>query len=134
MAKKIAHIGVAVSDLSDAVKVFATILGQDPDGLVEVFDQKVRVANFTIGDNRIELLEGTAKVSSISKYLEKHGPGIHHVAVQVDDIEKELDRLKKAGIRLIDETPRIGAGGLRIAFLHPKSTAGILIELQERSD
>jgi len=132
MDKKLSHIGIAVSDLNRAADVFALILNRDPDGYEEVADQKIKTAIFAAGESRLELLEGTSDDSPISKFLEKRGPGIHHLALEVDDIEAELARLKAAGIRLIDEKPRKGAEGALIAFIHPKDTAGILVELQQK--
>jgi methylmalonyl-CoA/ethylmalonyl-CoA epimerase len=133
MSKKLSHIGVAVENLDDAVRVFAQILDREPESYEEVADQKVKMAFFAAGDCRVELLEGTAPDSPITKYIERRGPGIHHLAVEVDDIDDELRQMKAAGIRLIDESPRIGAEDARIAFLHPKSTAGILIEFQQKA-
>jgi methylmalonyl-CoA/ethylmalonyl-CoA epimerase len=132
MAGKIAHIGIAVTDLTEAVRAFSTVMNADPESLEEVTDQKVKTAIFAAGESKVELLEGTSDDSPISKFIQKKGPGIHHVALEVTDIEKELSRLKDAGVRLIDETPRVGVGGTRVAFIHPKSTAGILVELREK--
>lgn len=133
MAGKLSHIGIAVANLTDAVEVFSTVLGNKPKGYEEVADQKIKTAIFATGESRVELLEGTSPESPISKFIEKRGPGIHHLAVQVEDLDKELARLKEAGIKLIDETPRVGAEGALIAFIHPKSTAGILIELLQKT-
>jgi len=132
VSKKLSHIGIAVSSLQDAVEAFSLIFGDQPDAYDEVADQKIKTAIFAAGDSRVELLEATSADSPIAKFLEKRGPGIHHMAVEVDDLVGELARLKKAGVRLIDETPRVGAEGALIAFIHPKSTAGILIELQQK--
>jgi len=132
MAVSISHIGVAVSDLDAATAAFKILLDDDVECIEEVADQKVRTAIFGVGESRIELLIGTADDSPIAKYLEKKGAGIHHVCLVVDDLTAELQRLKTAGIRLIDETPRQGAEGKLIAFVHPKSTAGILVELQQK--
>jgi len=132
VSKKLSHIGIAVSSLQDAVEAFSLIFGDQPDAYDEVADQKIKTAIFAAGDSRVELLEATSADSPIAKFLDKRGPGIHHMAVEVDDLVGELARLKKAGVRLIDETPRVGAEGALIAFIHPKSTAGILIELQQK--
>ncbi len=131
MNGKLSHIGIAVANLKEAVEVFSTVLDKEPECFEEIADQKIKTAIYATGESRVELLEGTSPDSPISKFIEKRGPGIHHMAVQVDDIDKELARLKEAGVRLIDETPRLGAEGAQIAFIHPKSTAGILIELQQ---
>ncbi len=132
MARKLSHIGIAVADLKEAVESFTLVLGGGPDHYEEIADQKIKTAIFAAGPSRVELLEATSSDSPIAKFIEKRGPGIHHMAVEVDDLAVELIRLKKAGVRLIDETPRIGAEGALIAFIHPKSTAGILIELQQK--
>ena len=132
MTTMISHIGIAVENLKDAVAKFTTILGQPPDAYEDVADQTVKTAIFPAGESRVELLIGTSPDSPISKFINKRGPGIHHIALEVDDIHGELARLKGAGMELIDETPRRGAGGALIAFIHPRSTAGILIELQQR--
>lgn len=132
MSKKLSHIGVAVANLTEAVSVFSTLLEKEPECFEEIADQKIKTAIFVLGDSRIELLVGTSADSPISKFLEKRGPGIHHMAIRVDDLDGELARLTEAGVRLIDSTPRIGAEGARIAFIHPKATAGILVELQEQ--
>lgn len=131
MAVKLSHVGVAIENMAEAVEAFSIIFSRQPDSREEVADQKVQTAIFAAGESRVELLEATASESPIAKFIEKRGPGIHHIALQVDDIAAELRRLKAAGIRLIDETPRKGAEGALIAFIHPESTAGILIELQE---
>ena len=132
MSAKLSHIGIAVENLVQAIEVFSTILQRDPNEVEEIADQKVKMAIFSAGDCRIELLEGTSPGSAVSKFVAKRGPGIHHLSLQVDNLSGELERLKKAGIRLIDETPRAGAEGTSIAFAHPASTAGILIELQQK--
>ncbi|MCK5125900.1 MAG: methylmalonyl-CoA epimerase [candidate division Zixibacteria bacterium] len=132
MKRKLAHIGIAVPKLADAVPVFEIILGKGPDCYEEVTEQKVKTAIFGTGESRVELLEGTADDSPISKYIAKKGSGIHHLCIQVEDLEAELRRLKEAGLRLIDEVPRKGAEGMLVAFIHPKSTAGILVELNQQ--
>ena len=129
--KKIDHLGIAVPSLADAIPLYETLLGATVEHIEEVEDQKVRTAFFTVGESHFELLEPTDPDGPIARYLSKHRPGIHHICVQVEDIEAVLAAYKAAGIRLIDETPRIGAGGMRIAFVHPKSTGGVLLELSE---
>ena len=131
MSRKIAHIGIAVENLDDAVKTFTTLLGYDPESFDEIPERDVRFAFFRTGESQLELLEGTSPESSISKYVRKNGSGIHHICLKVDDLQAELDRLKQEGVRLIDDTPRPGAEGTIIAFIHPKSCNGILIELQQ---
>src|SRR5215831_7898694 len=126
---KIDHIGIATAGIAQAAKFFHENLGLEVIETEEVPDQKVRVAMLPIGESRIELLEATSNDSPISKFLEKRGPGIHHIAVRVDDIRAALANLKKKGARLIDEEPRLGAGGCLVAFIHPSSTGGVLLEL-----
>lgn len=129
--KKISHIGVAVDDLEKAVTAIEIIFGHPPDKTEVIADQKIKAALFNVGQSEIELLSGISDDSPISKFVQKKGNGIHHFCLTVDNLEEELTRLKKAGIQLIDEAPRQGVGGKLIAFIHPKSTAGILIELQQ---
>ncbi len=131
MLDKLNHIGIAVPDLDAAAIIYRDVLGLEVIGEEIVEDQKVRTLMLKVGQVTIELLEPTAPDSPISSFLEKRGGGIHHLAYDVMDLEAELARMKKAGLRLIDETPRIGAGGHRIAFIHPKSTGGVLTELIE---
>ncbi|WP_352418612.1 methylmalonyl-CoA epimerase [Proteiniborus sp.] len=132
MVKKVDHIGIAVSNLEEALKFYEEVLGMNLHGTEIVEEQKVKVAFLPIGDTEIELLESTDAEGPIAKYIEKKGQGIQHIAYRVDDIEKALEEMKQKGIRLIDEKPRYGAGGAKIAFLHPKSTNGVLIELCQR--
>jgi len=126
---KIDHIGIATKGIDDALKFWADALGLENVHTEVVEDQKVRVAMLPIGESRIELLEPTNKNSPISKFLEKRGGGIHHIAVEVEDIESALAGLKAKGIRLIDESPRVGAEGCLVAFVHPSSANGVLLEL-----
>ena len=128
MLRTINHIGIAVKSIERAKSVFE-LLGVKVEGEEVVEDQKVRVAFIPVGESRIELLEPTSEDSPVAKFLEKRGEGIHHIAFQVDNISEALDKLKKEGIKLIDEKPRKGAHGTLIAFIHPKSTNGVLIEL-----
>ena len=126
---KIDHIGIATRGIEDAMTFYRDALGLDVAETEEVAEQKVRVAMLPIGDSRIELLEATSADSPIARFLEKRGPGIHHIAVRVDDIRAALADLKQKGARLIDEEPRTGAGGCLVAFVHPSSTNGVLLEL-----
>ena len=128
---KIDHIGIAVKNLAESSKLYE-ILGIKSTGTEEVAEQKVKVAFFPVGDSEVELLESTAPDGPIARYIEKNGEGMQHIALRVDDLEAALAELKAKGVRLIDEKPRYGAGGARIAFVHPKSTGGILLELSER--
>jgi methylmalonyl-CoA/ethylmalonyl-CoA epimerase len=131
---KIDHLGIAVNSIEEAKKLFHNILGLKFEGTETVQEQKVTTAFFPVGDSEVELLESTAPDGPIAKYLEKRGEGIQHIAFRVENLEEALAELKGKGIRLIDEKPRKGAGGAKIAFLHPKSTHGVLIELSERED
>ena len=131
---KIDHLGIAVNSIEEAKKLFHDILGLKFEGTETVEEQKVTTAFFPVGDSEVELLESTAPDGPIAKYLEKRGEGIQHIAFRVDNLNQALAELKDKGIRLIDEKPRQGAGGAKIAFLHPKSTHGVLIELSERED
>ena len=126
---KINHLGIATKGIDEALKFWSDALGLENVHTEIVADQKVRVAMLPIGESRIELLEPTSEDSPISKFLAKRGPGIHHIAVAVDDIEAALAKLKSQGMRLIDETPRTGAEGCLVAFVHPASTNGVLLEL-----
>ncbi|MFZ5354802.1 MAG: methylmalonyl-CoA epimerase [Bacillota bacterium] len=132
MTSKVDHIGIAVSNLEESIKFYQEVLGLELHGTEVVEEQKVKVAFLPIGDTEVELLEATAPDSPIAKFIEAKGQGVQHIAFRVDDIEAALEDMKAKGIRLIDEKPRYGAGGARIAFLHPKSTNGVLIELCER--
>jgi methylmalonyl-CoA epimerase len=126
---KIDHIGIATRGIQEAITFYRDVLGLEVTETEEVPDQKVRVAMLPVGESRIELLEATAADSPIARFLEKRGPGIHHIAVRVDDIHVALADLKQNGARLIDEQPRPGAGGCLVAFVHPSSTGGVLLEL-----
>jgi methylmalonyl-CoA/ethylmalonyl-CoA epimerase len=131
--KKVDHIGIAVKDLDETLKFYEDVLGIKAQGNEVIEEQKVRVAFLPIGDTEIELLESTEENGPVSKFIEKKGEGIQHIAYKVDDIDKAVEEMKSKGIRMIDEKPRYGAGGAKIAFLHPKSTFGVLIELCERN-
>jgi len=130
MFKKIDHIGIAVGNLDEAVELYKK-LGFEVKEIEEVAEQKVKVAMLPVGESKIELLEATSDDSAISKLIEKRGEGIHHIAVNVENIEKALENAKNEGVKLIDEKPRIGAGGKKVAFVHPKSTKGVLLEFVE---
>jgi len=125
------HLGIAVRSLDEAVPVFRRLIGAEPMSLEELADQRVRVAMFRVGETSLELLEATAPESPIARFLEKGGRGVHHVTLAVPDLDRTLAYLERNGFKLIDRQPRIGAGGERIAFIHPSSTAGVLIELVE---
>ena len=127
------HIGVAVKDLRKALEFWEKTLGIPCVGVEEVAEQKVRTAFLPVKDTEIELLEPTADDSPVAKFIEKKGEGIHHIALRVENLEEALEELKARGVQLIDEKPRYGAGGARIAFVHPKATGGVLLELSERS-
>ena len=129
---KIDHLGIAVNSIDEGKNIWTDALGLAFEGSETVEEQKVTTAFFPVGESEVELLESTAPDGPVAKYLEKRGEGIHHVAFRVENIEAALQELKEKGIRLIDEKPRKGAGGARIAFLHPKATNGVLVELCER--
>jgi len=129
---KLDHIGIAVKDLEQSKKFYTELLGMTAMGEETVEQQKVKVCFIPCGDSEVELLESTSPEGPIAKYIEKNGEGIQHVALRVDNIENALADLKAKGVRLIDEVPRYGAGGASIAFVHPKATGGILLELSER--
>jgi len=131
---RIHHLGIAVKSLEKTLPVFELLLGHPPDSMEEVDDQKVRVAVFRVGESRIELLEASSPDSPIARFIAKRGPGIHHLTLTVDHLQGTLDDLERRGLRLIDRHPRVGAGGESIAFLHPSSTANVLIELLEEHD
>ncbi|HEY6189355.1 MAG TPA: methylmalonyl-CoA epimerase [Pyrinomonadaceae bacterium] len=130
---KIEHIGIATRELSEALGFWRDALGLEVIETEEVADQGVRVAMLPIGETRVELLEPLSEASPVAKFLEKRGAGVHHIAVRVDDIRATLAHMKKQGLRLIDETPRVGAGGCLVAFIHPSSAQGVLLELVEHT-
>jgi methylmalonyl-CoA epimerase len=131
---KVDHIGIATGELEQALLVWRDALGLSVDSTDEVASQGVRVAMLPIGETHIELLEPLNDDSPVGKFLQKRGPGIHHIAVRVTNIRETLSDLKTKGARLIDETPRIGANGCLVAFIHPSSTNGVLLELVEHQD
>jgi methylmalonyl-CoA/ethylmalonyl-CoA epimerase len=129
---KVDHIGIAVNNIEEAKAFYTDILGIPHAGNETVAAQKVTTAFFPVGEAEVELLESTAPDGPIAKFIESKGQGIQHIAFRVENIEEALEELKAKGVRLIDEKPRLGAGGAKIAFLHPKSTFGVLVELSER--
>jgi len=133
MIEKIDHIGIAVKSVKETSELLSNILGLKVAGEEIVEEQKVKVAFLPLGDSELELLESTSPEGPIARFIEKKGEGIQHIAFRVNNIEEILEKLKKEGVRLVDEKPRYGAGGAKIAFLHPKSTNGILVELCERN-
>ena len=126
---KVDHIGIATGKLDDALALWRDALGLQLEVTEEVTEQGVRVAMLPVGESHIELLEPLSQSSPVGKFLEKRGPGIHHIAVSVPDIRAALAQLKEKGTRLIDETPRVGARGCLVAFVHPSSANGVLLEL-----
>ena len=126
---KIDHIGIATRQLDEGLAVWRDALGLTVDATEEISEQGVRVAMLAIGDTHVELLEALSPDSAVGRFLAKRGPGIHHIAIKVDDINASLADLKNKGARLIDETPRVGAGGWLVAFVHPSTTNGVLLEL-----
>jgi methylmalonyl-CoA/ethylmalonyl-CoA epimerase len=129
MLTKINHIGIAVKSLDESLPFYRDLLGMALVGIEEVAEQKVLVAMLQVGESKIELLEPTSGESPVAKFLEKNGPGIHHLAYEVEDIQAAIAGLMAEGARMIDEKPRDGAHGTRIAFVHPKSSNGVLTEL-----
>jgi methylmalonyl-CoA/ethylmalonyl-CoA epimerase len=128
---KIDHIGIAVNNLDEVKSIYETVFEIEPLFVETVEDQKVKTLGYDINGTNIEFLESTDSESPVQRFIDKRGNAVHHIALQVDDLDTKLDALKQKGVRLIDEEPRIGAEGKRIAFIHPKSTGGILIELSE---
>ena len=129
MIKRIAHIGIAVKEITAAQQTFETLLGMTSSHVERVEGQKVDVSSFHVDDTNIELTAGITEDSPITKFIEKRGEGIHHIAFEVDDIHAEIERLKQAGVKLIDEQPRMGADNFLVAFIHPKSAGVVLVEI-----
>jgi len=129
---KIDHLGIAVNSIDEGKNFWSGVLGLDFEGAETVQEQKVTTAFFPVGESEVELLESTAPDGPVAKYIEKKGQGIQHVAFRVENIEEALEELREKGVKLIDKEPRIGAGGAKIAFLHPKATNGVLVELCQR--
>lgn len=134
MIKKIDHVAIAVDNLEEAIALYRDVLGLEFHGVEEVAEQKVKVAFFKVGDVHLELTAPTAEDSPVAKYIGKRGAGIHHIAFEVDDISAQAEDFEKKGVRMIDREPKIGAGGAKIVFAHPKSFAGVLIELRQSCD
>lgn len=129
---KIDHVGIAVKNLEETLSFYTDVLGLEVAGTEVVEEQKVKVAFLPVGDSEIELLESTDPEGPIARFIEKNGEGIQHIAFKVDDIEEAIEALKAKGMRMIDEKPRYGAGGAQIAFVHPKSSNRVLVELTQR--
>lgn len=126
------HIGVAVRSIDRTLDFYRDVLGIEPSHRTEVLHENVEVAVLPTAGGRIELLRSTSQDSVIDRFIQRHGEGLHHIAVQVDDLDAAVERVKRTGGRLVDETARIGAGGYRYVFVHPKSTGGVLLELVQR--
>lgn len=133
MYRKIDHVGIAVRSLSEALRIYRA-MELDVSSVEEVPAQRTRVAIVPIGDSRVELLESMEADSPVARFISKRGEGIHHICFQVDDIAETLRKLRSAGMRLVDQSPRPGAGGCLVAFVHPQSTGGVLIELSQRTE
>jgi len=131
-ALKVDHIGIAVKDLEASISFYRDILGLEMVGSEVVEEQKVKVAFFPVGDTEIELLESTSEDGPIAKFIEKNGEGVQHIAFKVENIEEAIEYMLSKGLKMIDEKPRYGAGGAKIAFVHPKSSNRVLVELSER--
>jgi len=129
--KKINHLAILVEDMQDSLGFWRDALGLEVVEQIEVPEENARVAFLPVGDSNIELVQPTDSESGLSRYLAKRGPGLHHVCLQVEDIQETLDRLKEMGVRLINEQPGSGEGGRKYAFIHPESTQGVLVELYE---
>ena len=132
MLDKIDHVGIAVRNLAEAIAHYTTLCGRGPDHLEEVASQKVKVAMFSVGESRVELLMATAPDSPIAKFIDKRGEGMHHVCFKVANLEEALARMKNAGMEVVSGAGGEGAGGSRVAFLHPKSLMGVMVELVEQ--
>lgn len=127
------HIGIAVKSLDEILDFYTEVLGLKSTGSEEVDEQKARTAFIPVGDTEIELLESTSPEGPIAKFIEKRGEGIHHIALRVENIEEALAELKAKDVKLIDQSPRYGAGRAKIAFIHPKATQGVLLEISQRT-
>lgn len=133
MIQGVDHIAIAVASLDDAVRFYEQALGLNPIGREKVLSNQVEVCFLPVGDTRLELVQPDAPDSPVARFLEQRGPGLHHICLRVDDLATELMRLKAAGVRLIDESPRTGAHGNLVAFIHPKAAGGVLIELVQKT-
>lgn len=129
---KVDHIGIAVNNLEETLKFYTDILGLECQGTEVVEEQKVRVAFLPVGDTEVELLESTDPEGPIARFIEKNGEGVQHIAFRVDNIEEAIAHMQEKGLKMIDEKPRYGAGGAKIAFVHPKGTNRVLVELSQR--
>lgn len=132
MYKRLSHVGIAVKSIENSSRTFSKLFNLTKSHTEEVKDQKVKVTFFEIGEGGIELLEPTSTESPVAKFIEKRGEGVHHLSFEVDDIEAEITRLKGEGFQMVDEKPRLGADGFKVAFLHPKSTHGVLVEISQK--
>jgi methylmalonyl-CoA/ethylmalonyl-CoA epimerase len=132
MIRKIDHLGIAVRSIEEALPLWRDALGLNHSGSETVAEQGVHTAFLDVGETRLELLEPTEPDTPVGRFLDKRGPGFHHVCLLVDDLEAALAELKQQGMRLVDEKPRDGAGGSKVAFVHPSSTGGLLLELKQR--
>ena len=128
---RLGHVGIAVKDLDEAVRLFSEVLGFTLSGRKEMPERGLRIAFLETGNTKLELLEGTTPESAVTKFVEKRGTGVHHLSFEVDDIRRVMKQLSDSGLRLIDEEPRTGAEGHLTAFIHPKSTMGVLVEIEE---
>jgi len=129
---RVSHIGIAVKSIEERLKIWRDVFGLQLERIEEVPEQKVKVAVLPLKDVNIELIEPLSEDSTISRFIEKRGEGLHHICIEVDDIEKMLAEMKIANMKLIDEVPRVGAGGKKIVFIHPRDIGGVLIELSEK--
>lgn len=134
MIKKIEHLGIAVKNLDESNELFAKLLGSKHFKVEEVVSEGVKTSFFMVGETKIELLEATKPESPIAKFIEKKGEGIHHIAYDVEDIEREIERLTSEGFQILNSEPKDGADNKRIVFLHPKTTNGVLVELCEEKN
>lgn len=134
MIKKIDHIGIAVKSIEEALPFYTDVLGLEVQQIEEVESEKLKVAFIKVGDTKLELLEPTSPESAVAKHIEKRGEGIHHVALGVESIQDRIDEIKAKGIQMIQDQPKIGAGGALVAFMHPKSTGRVLVELCEKKE
>jgi len=134
MIRKIDHIGIAVNSIEAVKRLYKAIFDVDPHFEETIADQKVKVAGIRIGESNLEFLEATSADSPVARFIEKRGEGLHHIALSVKDIDQVLERMRRHGLELIDHEAKTGAEGKRIAFVHPKSMNGILVELSEESD
>jgi methylmalonyl-CoA epimerase len=133
LIRKLDHIAVAVANVEDAARFYEEVLGLTLAGIEAVAGQKARVGFLRLGETRIELVEPSSPDSPLARFLETRGPGLHHICLEVDDLEKEIEAFREKGASMIDQAPRTGAHGARVAFVHPKSSGGVLIELYEPS-